>query len=374
MAIKMPSIEVVFKQLAGTLIERSERGIAILIVKDDTDKSFHYRTYKDATEVDDDKEKFTPENIRAIKDVLTFQVSKCYVYRIDAEGGTIGAALKLIQKYVKTGWITIAGGTTEEFESLASWIKARELENKSYKAVVYKVNTTDCKHLVNFCNEKVTFADEERGEVTGAEYCPSLIGIFASCNIKRGNTYYICSNLKSVDEYEADGVSAGSDESRDKALGEGKFILFNDDDKVRIARGINSMTTTDGITRTEDMKFIDIVEAMDLISDDISKVFKETYLGNYKNNYDNQVLFISAINTYFKELANDYILDNNYTNIADVDVEAQRLAWQGVGKSEAADWDEQTVKNNSFKRTVFLKGDIKILGAMEDLQFTVWLF
>ena len=145
-----------------------------------------------------------------------------------------------------------------------------------------------------------------------------MIGILASCNINRGSTYFICSNLSSVEE-------PGDDEGRSEAIGAGKFILFNDDDVVRVARGINSMTTTDGITKTEDMKFIDIVEAMDLISDDISKVFKETYIGNYKNNYDNQVLFISAINTYFKELANDYVLDNNYSNKADVDVEAQRL-------------------------------------------------
>nr|DAD95067.1 MAG TPA: tail protein [Siphoviridae sp. ctVqj4] len=373
MAVTMPSIEVVFKQLAGSLIERSERGIAILIIKDDTDKSFFYRMYKDATEVDKDAKKFTDENLKAIKDVLSFQVSKLYVYRIDATEGVLSDALKLIQRYVKTGWITIANGTTEEFESLTSWIKARELEHKSYKAVVYNMNTTDCMHLVNFCNEKVTFADE-RGEVEGVQYCPSLLGILASCNIKRGSTYYKCTNLTSVQEYELDEGTGDIEENRNKALAAGKFILFNDDEVVRIARGINSLTTTDGMTKTEDMKWIDIVETMDLISDDIANVFKETYLGNYKNNYDNQVLFISAINTYFKELEDDLILDNNYDNKADVDVEAQRLAWTGVGKTEAENWDEQTVKNNTFKRTVYLTGDIKILSAMEDLKFTVWLF
>lgn len=364
MAVKMPTIEVIFKQLAGSLIERSTRSIAILIIKDDTDKSFQFKVYRDITEVDEDKELYTAENLRAIKDVLTFQVLKCHVYRINAENGVLGEALKLIQKNVKTGWITIVDGTSNEFESLASWVKAKELEHKSYKAVVYKVNTTDCKHLVNFYNDKVTFADETRGETDGFVYCPSLIGILASCNIKKGSTHFICSNLSNVQEVE----------DNDKAVGEGKFILFNDDDKVRIALGINSMTSTDGLYNTEDMKFIDTVEAMDLISDDISKVFKETYLGNYKNNYDNQVLFISSINTYFRELANDYVLDNNYKNIADVDIEAQRLAWLGVGKTEAKEWDEQTIKNNSFKRTVYLTGDIKILGAMENLKFTVSLF
>lgn len=59
MAVTMPTIEVVFKQLAGSLIERSERGIAILIVKDDTDQSFSYKSYSDITQLDEDKEKYT---------------------------------------------------------------------------------------------------------------------------------------------------------------------------------------------------------------------------------------------------------------------------------------------------------------------------
>ena len=38
MAIKMPEIIITFKQQAASFIERSQRGIAILIVKDDTNK------------------------------------------------------------------------------------------------------------------------------------------------------------------------------------------------------------------------------------------------------------------------------------------------------------------------------------------------
>ena len=37
--------------------------------------------------------------------------------------------------------------------------------------------------------------------------------------------------------------------------------------------------------------------------------------------------------------------------------------------SEAAFWDEAKVRNMTFKRKVFLSNSIKILGAMEDLEF-----
>lgn len=370
MAVTMPNVDVIFKQLAGSLIERSERGLAVIIIKDDTDQTFNYKTYSNITQLDADKEKYTEDNYNAIKDCLTFSPSKCYVFRIGVEGGNIADALNIMESHIKTGWITIAGGQTEDFTSLVSWIKSKEDKGKTYKAVVYKTATTDSRHVVNFYNDKVTFADE-RGEKEGGAYCPSLVGILAACNVERGVTYYNCTNLVSVQEFAGEG---DIDENRDDALSAGKFILFNDEGSVKIARGINSLTTTDGINLTDDMKFIDIVETMDLISDDISSTFIETYLGKYKNNYDNQMLFVSAIKSYFTGLEGEYILDNNYENTVGIDIESQRNAWLGVGKTEAEGWDDTTVKNNTFKRSVFLKADIKILGAMEDLTFTVSLF
>ena len=52
---------------------------------------------------------------------------------------------------------------------------------------------------------------------------------------------------------------------------------------------------------------------------------------------------------------------------------AQRNAWMGTGKAEAADWDDATVRATPFKRTVYLAGDIQILGSMANLEFVVSL-
>lgn len=360
--MKLPNIDVTFKQLAGTLIERSERGIAILIIRDDTSKGPEYKEYKNIVEAEKDGSKYATANLQYIRDIFNFALNKVAVVRVDKTAGTVAEAVGILEKNIKTGWITVADGTEEDWTTLASWIKSKELERKTYKAVAYKVSTTDCKHLVNFYNDEITFADK-RATVTGEKYCPSLVGILASCNVTKGSTYFKCTNLTKVKEMQ----------DNEAAVSTGKFILINDIDAVKIALGINSLTTTDGMTATEDMKYIDTVEAMDLIQDDISNVFKEEYLGSYKNSYDNQVLLISSINAYFKQLTTERILDDAYTNKADVDVDAQRAAWLGVGKAEAESWTEQQVKNMAFKRTVFLSGDIKILGSMENLSFSVSL-
>lgn len=363
MAITMPQIDITFRQQAASLIARSERGIAILIIKDDTNEDFTHKRYADLAELEKDKDLYTTENYNAIYDMLLFAPYQSHVFRYGSSGN-LSDALAEISKTVKTGWITMAGQTQTEADGLVSWIKSQEAKAKSYKAVVYKPSSLpDNMHIVNFVNEKVVFNDEERGEQNGVAYLPSLISIFAVCNVKRGCTNYNCSNLSFVEEVE----------DNDSAVGSGKFILYNDEDNyVRIGQGINSLTTTNGLTLTEDMKFIETVEAMDLIKDDISKTFRTDYLGNYRNNRDNQMLFIAAINNgYFYELARDNILDSTYNNNATIDINAQRKAWLASGKSEAENWDNDKVKAMSFKRDIFLVGDIKILGSMTNLHFPI---
>lgn len=360
MTVTMPNIDVSFSQKAASLPERSERGYAILIVKDDTSAMFNYKEYSDITEIDTDKELYTEDNLQYLKDIFTFAPYKSCVVKIGGSA-TISDALKIVIENVKTGWITMADGETEDFTTLSSWIKSQVANKKTYKAVVYNVTSPDEKHVVNFVNTKITFSDSRR-EQTGEKYCPSLIGILAKCNITQGCNNFKCTNLSKVSEVD----------DRNEALGAGKFILINDGADVRIARGINSLTTTNGKSATEDMKEIEVVEAMDLMQDDISTTFKEDYLGGgYKNKYDNQILFISAVNGYFKNLASIDVLDMEYENKSDINVEAQRAAWIEAGTTEAKDWTDLQVKKNTFKRSLFCKANVKILQSMVDLDFEI---
>lgn len=358
MAVTMPNVDVVFRQYAASFITRSQRGIAILVVRDAT-AGTGYAMYNSLAEVNDGD--YTATNMQYIKDVFAFAPWRVAVIRIAADGDFADAAAVITAKrQLRTGWITIADMTAEDSSDLASWIKSQELAKKYYKAITYKAAVTDSRHIVNFYNDGVTFADV-RGTKTGEAYLPSLLGILASCNVTRGATFYKAANLKEVTEV-AD---------NDAAVASGKFILVNDYDTPKVAVGINSLTTTNGSTLTEDMKYIETVEAMDLIADDIRDVFLNEYAGNYRNSYDNQILFISAVNYYLRGLARDNILDPAYDNKSGVDVAEQRAAWVGSGKVEAEEWPDDKVRRMAFKRTVFLAGDIKILGSMEHLTFNV---
>ncbi len=356
MTIQQPNIEINFKQKAFSFIQRSARGNVVLIIKDDTDKTFSQKVYKSITDLETDELLYTESNLQFIKDSMQGGAFKTTVIRVDI-ADTYTEALALVEP-LNTGWVGFANGVAADYEALAVWTKQMKVAKKTFMSIVFKPTTApNSTNVVSLTNEKVTFLDA-RGEVTGDKFIPSLLGYLAGANVEKGTTYLTMSNLKSVI----------MPINVDSELELGKMVLINDDDKVKIALGINSLTSI-STDETEDFKFIEIIEINNLILDDIRKEFK-VWIGKYKNLYDNQVIFISAVNTYFETLEELEILDKNFDNKADIDIAAQRAAWVNVNP-DAVDWDDTKVKNMAFKRQLFLSANIKELQSMTDLKFNI---
>lgn len=360
MTVTSPSVEVLFKQLASSAVTRSQNGYAILIVRDDTTTTLtDWTQYTDISDVK--ASDYTAENYQYIEDVFVSSPYKVCVARIATTDANFSDALAIIRANVGEGWITVADGTDSDFTTLDSWVNSMNANGFYYNAVVYKATTApNSMYVVNFVNDNVYFSDTTRGKQSGLTYLASLSGILAKANIDQGTDYYICTNLSKVDEV-ADNSTA---------LASGQFILINDGSYVRICRGINSLITTNGSTLTEDMKEILVVQVMQQIQQDIISTFKTSYLGQHKNKYDDQMLFVSSINSYFKSLATEDVLDEDYDNVVSIDVNAQRNAWISTGTDVSKLIDAQ-IKQKSYKRSVFLAGDIKILQSMTNLSFTI---
>lgn len=350
-----PSIIITFKQLATSLIKRSERGTAILLLSDATVKessTVNVKVYKSVADIDENL--YTEENVKHIKNCLAYAPYE--VVAISCNSTKFSDFAKAVVTTRRTGWIAFVGSDAPQAD-LASWVKSMELQGHTYKAVGTKAGN-DCKQYVYF-NQNGT--DRNGNAVLAKNYLSSLLGILAGCNVNRGCTNFLCTDLAEIKE--VDNV--------DTAVGSGQLVLANEVDGVRIVSGINSLVTLNGNTATEDMQYIETVEAMNLIADDIRDEFKNTYQGSFKNKYMNQMLFIGAVNEYFDRLAAEDVLDREFDNKADIDVDAQRSAWMGTGKAEAEEWDENMVRKMSFKRTVFIAANIKILNCMENLKFTI---
>lgn len=347
-----PNISVVFKKLAETAKQRSATGIAVLVIKDDTDKTFTTAAYSSAKDIE--SAKYTAENKKYIEDVLSGNVTKVIVTRVDvAQENPVVTAVNNIgnQHY---NWIALAAGSTAEQAKLAELVKTMP----NISALVYKVNA-DHTSIVNFTNEKVKPKDSV--EVTGEKYVARLLGLICGCPMTESTTFKVLDDLDSVTE-PAD---------VDAAVDAGEFVLFNDDGVVRVARGVNSLQTLSS-TQKQDMKKITIMETLTMIRRDVITTFKDQYVGKYKNSYDNQVIFFSAIKEYLNTLVAEEILDKSSPNEVVVDVEKQREELIKIDP-DAANWKELKIKNTTVGSNVYPVTRIRVNDAIEDMDFNVFV-
>lgn len=358
----LPSIDIIFKGLGVTALKRGERGYAVLIVEDDTpgENKRMYRSIADLTS--EEQAKFTSDNVKYIKDALEGTPLALYVFKLATEGQLTDLLKKIKGIIPRNSWIAIQSATSQKQNDLVTFIKAENKNNKKkYKGMVYNATTPDDMHIVNQKNEKVTFSDD-RGEVTGDKAISYLLGFYAGLSMMMSG---IAKPLKFVSVVEPENIG--------DAISRGEHILFNDEGEVKVARAVNSLTTL-GQDLTEEMTFINTVEKMDLIYCDILHSFKNSYQGKYPNILDNQMLLISAINGYFKGLAIDKILDPAYDSRAKIDIEEQKIAnYSKYGEEVVNTWDEQKIMKMTVGSSVFLEGDIKIAGIMEEFKFKIYM-
>ena len=146
----------------------------------------------------------------------------------------------------------------------------------------------------------------------------------------------------------------------------GKMIVWFDGEKVKTARGVNSLTTLTAAKNSQFQK-IKIVDTMDMIENDIKRTAEDNYLGRYANTYDNKCLLLSAIGNYFEKVKQDNIL-SGYS--IEIDVDANRAYLKDKGKDVDAMSDDD-IKTANTGSSVFLKATIQILDAIEDIVLPI---
>lgn len=358
--LDLPSIDIIFQQKAVTAVQRSERGVLCVIMKDKQQttgiKKFVYKRLADITKTD-----FETANYDALKRAFDVAVNKVYVLRCanDTESTDIVKELDKIKfNYVCTNVKALQ-------QDLANQVVQYNHDNQGHKCVCVasELTTADSKYVINLKGTGGTLKDGTA--VTAEDYLIRIASTLCNLPMNRSLTYYVFEDLASWDDtYLTTEAPIGD------WISKGWLTLINDDDEVKCGRAINSLTTFTS-TDTEDMSYIIIVEAMNLIIEDIYTTFKDYYVGKYKNTLSNQRLFITSVNAYFRQLMREEVLDDTYDNHAYVDIESQRLAWLGIGKTEAEDWDDNKVQQMTFRTNVFLGGEAKISNAMEDLKFVI---
>ena len=371
----LPQVLIDFKTKGVTAIKRSARGIVVMILKNETENTIKNYVINDVADIPE--KGLTDENVDYIKKCLLGTPLRILVYTLPLDTVEVTAGegeeapdrqtqadvLKLIDG-IKWNWLCAPTSTVQEQQDLASWIKSeRQNKRKTFKAVLAN-QAADNEGVVNFTSSgiKVASGTDEDGNVTykaytALEYTARICGILAGLALDRSATYFKLTEVAEVDPVPE------IDDHSDK----GEMVLFDeqDGDGVKIARACNSLATftTD---KGEDFRYIKIVEAVDMITDDIRDTFKKYYTGKVINDYDHKMLFIAAILVYFDEIKGN-VLDRDGNNTVDIDEQYQRNYAKLKGE-DVEKMDAMTIRKYNTGTNVVLAGSIKPVNAMEDLK------
>ena len=350
----LPNINVTFSTLARELFIRGSKGTLCMILKD-TGGIGEYVI----TSAEDIPDGISADNKAVIERTLIGNVTSpdriiCNV--MDAEStideGLVWAELQAFDYLV--GPADIAEPDTT---AVVEWIKKERAANKKVKAILPET-AADCEGIVNFSASGIKTAD---GTFTAAQYCSRIAGIIAGTPFTQAATY--------VELPEVIDAARMSRAEADKAIEEGKFIIWYDSRKFKTGRAVNSLVTlTD--EKGEAFTKIKIVEVMDLIKQDIILTAEDQFIGKYPNSYDNRCLLISAIKGYFDDLVRDAILGPNPT--IGIDINANR-AWLKEHKIDVSAMTDEEIKVANTGSVVNLTATIQILDVIEDINLPILL-
>lgn len=366
--LTMPKINISFSTAAASFIARGERGTVLQIVRD---SALGGRRYS-LSSVTDIPAELSQENQTQVKNTFIGYVNppkKVLLYVVndveDAEDAgpeegvyTLAHALN----WAATQSFDILCGpadmSIDETETVSLWVKSKRANEHMGILAVLPDCAADYESVVNFATDGIVTA---AGTYTAAEYCSRIAGLIAGTPLRISATYAVLPEVTDVERLPEDEM--------DKAVGEGKFILFYDKNCVRCGRAVNSfVSTTD--EKGDAFKKIKIVSIVDQINSDIREAIHNDYFGKYNNSYDNKLLVVTAVRGYLESLEADALINPGWS--FDIDTDEQRIYLKNTGLDTDA-MSDQEIREANTGTHLFFGGDVNVLDAMEDakLKFSI---
>lgn len=351
----LAGINISFKEKALTVVKRAERGVVAVILKDEATVSENPVRIFSVADIPKTLSASNQDQIEKI--LLGYQTApkSVVVYVLPSEAEDYSAAFSVLED-IKFNYLVVPSCAEDQgVDSIIEWTELMRNERKLIKAVLPET-TADKECIINYATPEVT--DREGKTYSAAEYCGRIAGVIAGTPMNMSCTHAPLPELSSCTKLRRADMET--------AIDAGKLIVYYDGEKVKVARGVNSFQTT-----TEDkngqFKKIRLVDAMDMIKDDLRIEIEDNYIGKYANSYDNKRILISAINEYFDELIRNGVVDSYFV---DIDTEANKayLTGKGVDVTEMSD-DE--IKQADTGDKVFLVASLVLLDAIEEVTLEI---
>ena len=345
----LPVIDITFKQLAKTSVIRSQRGIVALILKDTT---------KDSLTVFDEGDipsSLTKENQGLIKDVLKGSPNKIELFVLGTEG-QISEALTYFEG-VEFNLMCMPEAQTSDVTAIKAFIKKMNDVVKYKCDAIIANDKADSEAIINYTAKNIVVGGES---VTTANHSARIAGLIEGTPLHQSITFATLSDVDAIENL--------TKEQADTRIDNGELILVREMGKVRVARGVNSLTT---LTDTKGNAFqkIKLRKTLNLIHNDLRRVIVEKYIGKVPNNYDNKCILITEIKNYLEELENEQLIEK--VSYVGIDLEAHKKWLKDNTNLDVNSMTEQEIKEANTQSNVFLAISLKTLDAMEDIVINV---
>lgn len=364
----LPYLKITFIERGIAAIQRSKRGVVALVLQDKkVEGNFIVYTTSDIPEGIDEKNK------EQIKLAMMGNRTTPRKLVVAIEKNENADAPKFVTtspafKYLETerfDYLAVPFADVKDSQEIATWIKTlNDNYEKRCKAVL--ANTpADNRKIINYTHEEVS--DVEKTYLT-TEYTSRIAGLIAGTPPQIATTYATLPELKTCTSYTREEIG--------KKIGQGEFVLLNDGEKIKVARGVNSLITTSEL-EGESFRKIKIVEIMDIIADDVQMTAEDSYLGKYANTYSNKILLCEAIKGYLEKLELENLINPGHTEVG-IDVEAQKAYLRGIGyrtndNRNVDEMEVQEIKEADTKDQVFIMIKCKILDAIEEINIRAFI-
>ena len=345
----LPKIDISFKQLAKTAVTRSQRGIVALILKDTTKASL---TVFDEGDIPSN---LTEANQNLIKDVLKGSPNKIELYVLGSSG-EIAEALTYFEG-VEFNLMCMPGAESSDVTSIKSFIKKMN-EVVKYKCDVILANEeADSEAVINYTAKNIVVGGEN---VTTSNHMARIAGLIEGTPLHQSITFATLSDVDSIENL--------TKEEADERIDNGELILVREMGKVRVARGVNSLTTLTDVKGNAFQK-IKLRKTLNLIHNDLRRVIVEKYIGKVPNNYDNKCILITEIKNYLEDLSREQLIEK--VNTVGIDLIAQKKWLKDNTNLDINNMSEQEIKEANTQSNVFIAISLKVVDAMEDIVVSV---
>ena len=258
----------------------------------------------------------------------------------------------------KVDWMCFPSAKKDsQTQKITDWVKAQREAHNRVKAVLPETEA-DTEGIVNYATKTVT-ADGK--SYTAETFCSRIAGLIAGTGSDQSVTFAVLDDVTACENLDRKAVET--------AIDAGKLVLFDDGEKIKVGRGVTSLTTLTG--KQSPWKKIRVVETMDMINNDIVELAEDNYIGKYQNTYSNKCLLLSAIKTYMDEilvngLIEDYSIEFDVEKIRKYVIENEKIK-----KEDAEAMSDEEMQKQYTDEKVYFKATVTISDVMEDIYLDI---